>query len=211
MEIYKNIEDNKNKEFEKLLVDNFSKTKIEEGKILTGTITKITEKIQASDKKLTKQRALQRAFISMIYNTNDTADIPLAATNGANGILQSNRIIWANGGEWPAQHLPQNRGFSTVVWLTGECKAIAHPTRPSILWVFILPLGVILFNGKISPLRRAFNYFPFASSLVRLSPDFLSKWVGSVPAFAIGFDKDQASTYTMPSLVALFSYWCFFF
>ena len=44
MEIYKNIEDNKNKEFEKLLVDNFSKTKIEEGKILTGTITKITEK-----------------------------------------------------------------------------------------------------------------------------------------------------------------------
>jgi len=37
----------------------------------------ITEKIQTSDKKLTKQRALQRAFISMIYNTNDTADIPL--------------------------------------------------------------------------------------------------------------------------------------
>ena len=40
-------------------------------------LDKITEKIQASDKKLTKQRALQRAFISMIYNTNDTADIPL--------------------------------------------------------------------------------------------------------------------------------------
>ena len=45
MDIYKNIEDNKYKEFEKLLVENFSKTKIEEGKISTGTITKITEKV----------------------------------------------------------------------------------------------------------------------------------------------------------------------
>jgi hypothetical protein len=37
----------------------------------------IAKKIGDSDKKLTKQRAYQRAFISMIYNTNDTADIPL--------------------------------------------------------------------------------------------------------------------------------------
>ena len=44
MEIYKDISNTQNKEFEKLLIDNFSKTKIEEGKILTGTITKITEK-----------------------------------------------------------------------------------------------------------------------------------------------------------------------
>ena len=37
----------------------------------------VAEKISTSDKKLTKQRAYQRAFISMIYNTNDTTDIPL--------------------------------------------------------------------------------------------------------------------------------------
>ncbi|WP_440913508.1 hypothetical protein [Candidatus Pelagibacter sp.] len=37
----------------------------------------IAEKISQSDKKLTKQRAYQRAFIGMIYNTNDTTDIPL--------------------------------------------------------------------------------------------------------------------------------------
>ena len=44
MEIYKDISTSQNQEFQKLLIENFSKTKIEEGKILTGTITKITEK-----------------------------------------------------------------------------------------------------------------------------------------------------------------------
>ena len=37
----------------------------------------VAEKINLGDKKLTKQRAYQRAFIGMIYNTNDTTDIPL--------------------------------------------------------------------------------------------------------------------------------------
>ena len=44
MEVYKDISSTQNQEFKKLLIDNFSKTKIEEGKLLTGTITKITEK-----------------------------------------------------------------------------------------------------------------------------------------------------------------------
>ncbi len=44
MEIYKDISSSQNQEFKKLLIDNFSKTKIEEGKLLTGKITKITEK-----------------------------------------------------------------------------------------------------------------------------------------------------------------------
>ncbi len=44
MEIYKDISSSQSQEFKKLLIDNFSKTKIEEGKLLTGTITKITEK-----------------------------------------------------------------------------------------------------------------------------------------------------------------------
>ncbi len=44
MEFYKDISTNKNQEFKKLLIDNFSKTKVEEGKLLTGKITKVTEK-----------------------------------------------------------------------------------------------------------------------------------------------------------------------
>ena len=44
MEVYKDISNSKNQEFKKLLIDNFSKTKIEEGKLLTGTVTKITDK-----------------------------------------------------------------------------------------------------------------------------------------------------------------------
>tara|TARA_B100000003_G_scaffold206023_1_gene220724 strand:+ start:42 stop:1772 length:1731 start_codon:yes stop_codon:yes gene_type:complete len=44
MEVYKDISNNQNQEFKKLLIDNFSKTKIEEGKLLIGKITKISEK-----------------------------------------------------------------------------------------------------------------------------------------------------------------------
>ena len=44
MEIYKDISTSQSQEFKKLLIDNFSKTKIEEGKLLVGTITKISEK-----------------------------------------------------------------------------------------------------------------------------------------------------------------------
>ncbi len=44
MEVYKDISNTQNQEFQKLLIDKFSKTKIEEGKLLTGKITKISEK-----------------------------------------------------------------------------------------------------------------------------------------------------------------------
>jgi len=44
MEVYKDISNPQIEEFKKLLVENFSKTKIEEGKLLTGSITKVSEK-----------------------------------------------------------------------------------------------------------------------------------------------------------------------
>ena len=44
MEIYKDISTSQSQEFKKLLIDNFSKTKIEEGKIINGKINKVTEK-----------------------------------------------------------------------------------------------------------------------------------------------------------------------
>ena len=44
MEIYKELDTSASKEFEKLLNSQLSKTKIEEGKIIEGKITKITEK-----------------------------------------------------------------------------------------------------------------------------------------------------------------------
>ena len=44
MEIYKELNSPKNKEFETLLNSQLSKTKIQEGNIVVGTVTKITEK-----------------------------------------------------------------------------------------------------------------------------------------------------------------------
>ena len=43
-EIYRNLSSPKSKEFEKLLNTEFSKSQISEGKIVDGTITKITNK-----------------------------------------------------------------------------------------------------------------------------------------------------------------------
>ena len=44
MEIYKDLNTQKNKDFENLLNSRLSKTKIEEGKIIDGLVTKITNK-----------------------------------------------------------------------------------------------------------------------------------------------------------------------
>ena len=44
MEIYKNLNSQATKEFEQLLNSQLSKVKIEEGKIIDGTVTKITSK-----------------------------------------------------------------------------------------------------------------------------------------------------------------------
>ena len=44
MEIYKDLNTQKNKDFENLLNSQLSKVKIEEGKIIDGTVTKITNK-----------------------------------------------------------------------------------------------------------------------------------------------------------------------
>ena len=44
MEIYKDLSKPAFKEFEKLLNNQISKTKIEEGKVIEGVINKITEK-----------------------------------------------------------------------------------------------------------------------------------------------------------------------
>ena len=44
MEIYKDLRSPKNQEFEKLLNSQLSRNKIEEGKIIEGVVTKITEK-----------------------------------------------------------------------------------------------------------------------------------------------------------------------
>ena len=44
MEIYKDISNSQIQKFQELLNDKFSKIKIEEGKILTGKISKISEK-----------------------------------------------------------------------------------------------------------------------------------------------------------------------
>ena len=44
-EIYNDLSSPKSKEFQELLSNEFSKTKIEEGKIADGTITKITNKL----------------------------------------------------------------------------------------------------------------------------------------------------------------------
>jgi len=91
MEIYKDISNTKNKEFEKLLIDNFSKTKIEEGKILTGTVTKITEKHVyclidgMKSEALIDISEIKATFANKQLNVKDKIDVYLEKIEDAKG------------------------------------------------------------------------------------------------------------------------------
>ena len=58
MEIYSNLQSQETKEFEKLLDSQYSEVKIEEGKVITCTVVKITDKFVYLSKKGLKQEPI---------------------------------------------------------------------------------------------------------------------------------------------------------
>ncbi len=91
MEIYKDISSSQNQKFKKLLIDNFSKTKIEEGKLLVGTITKISEKHVFLLIDGMKSEALidineaKSAFENKEFKENDKLEVYLEKIEDKNG------------------------------------------------------------------------------------------------------------------------------
>ena len=72
MEIYKDISNTQNEKFKKLLIDNFSKTKIEEGKLLLGVITKISEKhVYLMIQGMKSEALIDIAEVKTIYGNKD--------------------------------------------------------------------------------------------------------------------------------------------
>ena len=72
MEIYKDISNTQNEKFKKLLIDNFSKTKIEEGKLLIGIITKISEKhVYLMIQGMKSEALIDIAEVKTIYGNKD--------------------------------------------------------------------------------------------------------------------------------------------
>ena len=67
MEIYKDLNSPENQQFEKLLNSQLSKNIIEEGKIIDGKITKITEKYVFIFIDLSQKRFRQSKIIFKIY------------------------------------------------------------------------------------------------------------------------------------------------
>ena len=91
MEFYKDISTSQSEEFKKLLIDNFSKTKIEEGKLLTGTISKITEKhIFLLIDGMKSEALIDISEVKSIYadkqiNENDKLEVYLEKIEDRNG------------------------------------------------------------------------------------------------------------------------------
>ena len=91
MEIYKDISKNQNQKFKQLLIDNFSKTKIEEGKLLVGTITKITEKhVYLLISGMKSEALIDIGEVKSIYNDmqikeNDKLEVYLEKIEDKNG------------------------------------------------------------------------------------------------------------------------------
>ncbi len=91
MEVYKDISSSQNQEFQKLLIDNFSKTKIEEGKLLTGKITKITEKhVYLLIDGMKSEAMIDINEVKLVYNKkeikeNDSLEVYLEKIEDKNG------------------------------------------------------------------------------------------------------------------------------
>ena len=135
--------------------------------------------------------------------TASTGDVPLDIEGG-------NDVIWASG-DGPF-FIHNHRGFTTVKWASGISSGADEVVMPSPLLIYILPVLVILFNGKISPFRRMFDgFFPSLSSLVRLHPKILSGYVGSTLACYLGMDESKAPAYTYPGMLAVLAYGTFLF
>ena len=91
MEVYKDISNSQNQEFKKLLLDNFSKTKIEEGKLLTGKITKLTEKhVYLLIDGMKSEALIDISEVKLVYankeiKENDKLEVYLEKIEGKNG------------------------------------------------------------------------------------------------------------------------------
>ncbi len=91
MEIYKDISKNQNQEFKELLVANFSKTKIEEGKLLSGKITKISQKhVYLLIDGMKSEALIDISEVKTVYNgkeikENDNLEVYLEKIEDKNG------------------------------------------------------------------------------------------------------------------------------
>ncbi len=91
MEVYKDISNTQNEKFKKLLIDNFSKTKIEEGKLLVGIITKISEKhVYLMIQGVKSEALIDIAEVKTIYGDkeikeNDKLEVYLEKIEDKNG------------------------------------------------------------------------------------------------------------------------------
>ena len=91
MEFYKDISNSKSQEFKKLLIDNFSKTKIEEGKLLTGKITKITDKhVYLLIEGMKSEALIDISEVKLVYGNkeiseNDNLEVYLEKIEDKNG------------------------------------------------------------------------------------------------------------------------------
>ncbi len=91
MEVYKDISNTQNEKFKKLLIDNFSKTKIEEGKLLVGIITKISEKhVYLMIQGMKSEALIDIAEVKTIYGDkeikeNDKLEVYLEKIEDKNG------------------------------------------------------------------------------------------------------------------------------
>ena len=91
MEFYKDISNSKSQEFKKLLIDNFSKTKIEESKLLTGKITKITDKhVYLLIEGMKSEALIDISEVKLVYGNkeiseNDNLEVYLEKIEDKNG------------------------------------------------------------------------------------------------------------------------------
>ena len=134
--------------------------------------------------------------------TGVSSDPQLALGAGA-----SNRVMWANGGDWPSIHSSGNYGFTDVSWTDGTCSGIKDKefdwANPYIVWALV-GLVLLLNNASFSPFEKG-GCCEFIR-LGKLHPHAVSGIVGDLPAWALGLDKKHVSSYSLGSFIVILAY-----
>jgi len=149
--------------------------------------------VQSIDDYVTMQFEINKA-------TGVSTDVQLNLGQGNN-----NKIIFATGAVWPSIHSAE--GFATVSWTDGVCKEVAKVSSFPNTIIWILAALPFLFNAKFSPLRNMLNNdLHMFSSLKRLHPTILSRFIGDSAASWFMLDSNNAQTFTVPSVIIIALY-----
>ena len=142
-------------------------------------------------------------YVSMSFQMNINSGVA-SDTQLKLGKGLGNKLMFSSGKVWPNMHSTQ--GFSDVYWVDGACTpTVSKQSVPN--WSIMALLGlIVMFNGKVSPMRSISKCISGFNSVKRLHPTIISRWIGNNAAGWFLMNEEVASSYSVPAVLAIVLY-----